>query len=188
MDIIIDMDDICVELLEPWLNVLNKKSKYHREEVDIVNWDIRLAYPDLTSFQIYTPLYDVELWKNVRPVKGAYECMQRLMQEGHRIYIATASYPQNFGIKTEECLFKIFKFIKHEDVICIHNKSLLKGHIMFDDYHENLKNFEGLRVLRTKPYNINCSDDCFDIRTSNENCWEEFYKIVKELEKIVEGT
>ena len=176
------MDDICVNLLHEWLVTLNNiKGVVPKTEKDIVNWDMKLAYPMLTDNQLYSPLYDVEMWKRVQPVDDAYKYLKKLVDEGHEIYIATASYPNSYFIKTEYCLLKHFDFLTPKDVICINNKSLLDGDVLFDDYHENLRNFKGIKVLRNKPYNTNVDTPYVDFRIDT---WEEFYEIVKELVNV----
>lgn len=186
MTIFLDMDDVLVELLDEWCYHLNKVSKFHREVTDIVNWDMKLAYPDLTLNQLYRPLRDVNLWENVKPVQGAYKYVKKLIEDGHKVYIATASYPDSFFLKTEYCLFKIFDFLTPKNLICISDKYLLKGDILFDDYHENLRNFSGFKVLKDAPYNRDCGNECFHFRVSKENAWEEFYEIVNKLNALEE--
>ena len=156
MRIFIDMDDVLVELLDEWLVKLNKISKYHREPEDIVNWDMKLAYPDLTSNQLYNLLFDETMWSNIKPVKNAYKYLKQLIDDGHEVYIATSSSPRSFFIKTEYCLLKHFDFLTPKNLICINDKYLLDGDVLFDDYHENLRKFKGVKVLKDAPYNRNC--------------------------------
>jgi 5'(3')-deoxyribonucleotidase len=144
---------------------------------------MRIAYPTLTDNQLYGCLSDVEFWKRVQPVDGACKYLRLLREEGHKIYVATSSYPLSFWCKTEYCLFKHFDFLTPKNVICINDKSLLDGDILFDDYHENLRNFKGIKVLRNKPYNINVDTPYVDFRIDT---WEEFYEIVTELTKLKE--
>ena len=188
MRIFIDMDDICVNLLHEWLIALNQlPNVIPKTEADIVEWDMKLAYPMLTPNQLYGPLYDSEMWKRVQPVEGAYIHLKKLIEEGHEVYIATASYPNSYFIKTEFCLLKHFDFLTPKNVICINNKSLLDGDILFDDYHENLRKFKGIKVLRDKPYNRNCDRECYHFRVSKDNSWEELYEIVTQVAKLKEN-
>lgn len=187
MRIFIDMDDICVDLLHEWLITLNQLSNVvPQTEADIVDWDMKLAYPMLTPNQIYSPLYDAEMWKRVQPIEGAYKYLKKLIDEGNEVYVATASYPDSYFIKTNYCLLKHFDFLTPKNIICIHDKFLLKGDILFDDYEENLRKFKGIRVLRDRPHNRNCDEECFHFRVSEDNSWEEFYNIVQELKKVEE--
>lgn len=186
MRIFVDMDDVLVELLDEWLLQLNQISKYHREPEDITNWDMKLAYPDLTSKQICRFLSEEYFWNRIRPVKNAYKYLKQLIEDGHEVYIATASYPESFFIKTNYCLLRHFDFLTPKNIICIHNKQLLIGDILFDDYHENLHNFKGVRILKDAAYNINCEKEYFDFRVSKDNAWEEFYSIVKNIQAIKE--
>lgn len=184
MRILLDMDDICVELLEEWTHNLNKISTYHKEPEDIINWDMRLAYPDLEPKSIYNCLNYQSFWENVKPVKDAYKYIKFLMDEGHDIYIATASIPSHLFIKTEYCLFKIFDYLTPKQIISIHDKSLLNADVLFDDYHENLRNFKGIKIMRNAAYNMNCDEECYDFRISRDNTWEEFYNLIKRIESL----
>lgn len=189
MRIFIDMDDICVNLLHEWLINLNQlPGVVPKTEADIVDWDMRLAYPMLTSNQIYGPLYDSEMWKRVQPVEDAYKYLKKMIEDGHHLYIATASYPDSYFIKTTNCLLKHFDYLTPENIICIHDKFLLDGDILFDDYHENLRKFKGIKVLRDKPYNRNCDNECYHFRVSKDKSWEEFYEIVTHVAKLKENT
>lgn len=185
MRVFVDMDDICVDLLSEWLKVLNSyPNVVPKTEEEIVSWNIELAYPTLTRNQIYQPLCQKDFWERVQPIKDAYKYLKLIKEKGHEVYIATASYPDSYAVKTHNCLFKHFDFIGPKDVICINDKSLLDGDILFDDYHENLRNFKGVKVLRNRPYNANCDEECFHIRV---NKWKEFYQIVRELDFLMGG-
>jgi 5'(3')-deoxyribonucleotidase len=184
MRIFVDMDDILVNLLDEWLIHLNNyEGVTPKTKEDITNWNMRLAYPTLTDSQLYGCLSDAEFWQRVQPVKYAYKYLKMLINEGNEVYVATSSYPMSFWVKTENCLFKHFDFLSPKNVVCINNKSLLNGDVLFDDYHENLRKFRGIKVLRDKPYNRNCDNECFHFRI---NTWEEFYNIVQELKKVEE--
>ena len=183
MIVLVDMDDICVNLLHEWLVTLNNyEGVVPKTESDIVSWDMKLAYPTLTKEQIYRPLYDAQMWERVHPVEDAYKYLKKIIEDGHQLYIATASYPDSYFIKTKNCLLKHFDFLTPKNIICIHDKWLLKGDILFDDYHENLRNFGGIKVLRNKPYNMNCDEECYHFRVDK---WKEFYKIVQELDFVM---
>lgn len=186
MTIFVDMDDVLVELIDEWTHELNKISRYNRRPSDMTNWDMKLAYPDLTHNQIFEILGHANFWSNVKQVNDAYMYMKKLIDDGHKVYVATASNPLNFFVKTEYCLFKIFDFLSPSNVICIHDKFLLNGDVLFDDYHENLRNFKGIRILKTAAYNADCSRQCFDFRVSKENAWKEFYEIITAIREVGE--
>lgn len=183
MVIFADMDEVSVKLLQEWLKYLNKYNVKDKSVEDILEWDLSKSYPTLTDEQLYGPLLDIELWKRVQPAGGAYKYLKQLKDDGHQVYIATASYPHSFYLKVKHCLLKHFDFLTQKDIICIHDKSLLRGDILFDDYPENLRNFKGIKVLKNTYYNTKCDDCCVDFRVDE---WEEFYSLVNQLKNVKE--
>lgn len=181
MRIFVDMDDVCVNLMEPWLAILNESASSPKQDSDVRQWDITKLYPDLTADQVFSPLKSERLWQNVIPIKDAYKYLKQLKSDGHEVYIATASMPHSYYLKTTHCLLKWFDFLTPKDVICINNKSLLMGDVLFDDYYENLRNFKGIRVLKDRPFNKDCDKSCYDFRIST---WKMFYKVITELANV----
>lgn len=177
------MDEVLVELLSSWLEYLEVKTGLHRSIEDIVEWDMRKAYPNIPDDVIFEPLTNPDFWKNVSPVKGAYYYLKTLKEEGNEIYVATSSYPESFHYKMENCLLKHFDFLTPKDIICTHHKNFLIGDLLFDDYPENLRNFNGVRVLKDTPYNKSCDESYFDFRINN---WAEFYCIVNDLKILAD--
>lgn len=182
MRIFVDMDNVLVNLQKEWLKHLNTyRGVKYKQEKDITNWEIGNFYPTLTQKQLFDCLFDPDFWERVEPVEDAYKYLKLLKDEGNEVYIATASHHNSLPHKLENCLLKHFDFLTSKDIISIMNKSLLMGDVLFDDYHENLRNFRGIKILMDAPYNANCDDKCFHFRVYN---WEEFYKIIRELKNI----
>ena len=183
MRIFVDMDDILVNLLDEWLIQLNRYKGVQPKTIDdITEWSMNKAYPTLTDYQIFNCLSTAEFWERVNPIPNAYKYLKMLKEDGHEIYVATASYPLPFYHKLEQCLLKHFDFLSSKDIICLHNKSLLDGDVLFDDYHENLRHFKGIKVLRNRPYNMNVETPYVDFRIDT---WEEFYTMIKELTNVL---
>lgn len=183
LTIFVDMDDVLTDLLTPWLHRLNKISSYTHTSEDINVWDMRKHYPDVSPAILYGMLDDWYFWENVKPIEGAYTYLKKIVEDGHNVKIATASSPHSFYEKVTKCLLKHFDFIPSKDVICINDKSLLRGDVLIDDYHENLRKFQGVRILKNAPYNKDCDDVCYHFRADN---WKIIYEIVKELSNIDE--
>ena len=180
MRIIFDMDDTLVGLLDEWLKYLNSyKGIPQKTREDILEWDMRKSYPDLTDEQLYNILSKEQLWNTVQPIVGATECLDKLKQDGHSLYIATASYPLSYYIKLTHCLFKHFTHFNPKNVICIYDKYLLKCDVLVDDNPENLRRSTAVRILIDAPHNRTCDKECYDYRV---NTFEEIYNIIKNID------
>ena len=173
----IDFDGVLNNMLELWLSCLNQRhSGYQVKIEDITDWELSKAYPILTEAELFAPIDEPEFWEAVSIKPEAPEVVERLLAEGHKIYIITSSYYKTLFYKFERCLFKHFPYLKKEDIIITYDKSLIRVDLLLDDAEHNLKDFQGIRVLFDAPYNKDCT--CADYRVAS---WKEFYLLVSEL-------
>lgn len=180
MTILIDMDDTIENLGIAWTNYLNKKYDKNVDWFSIRQWDMKIPYPDLTEEQIFGALSEEELWDTVTAKEDAPYYVKKLMDEGNKVYIVTASWYSTIKTKVERCLFKYFPFISWNQVIVTTDKHLIKGDILLDDNPQNLLNGDYFGILFTAPHNIDYDDSQVDmIRVDN---WKSAYLIIKSYE------
>ena len=89
--VLIDMDDTITDLLGAWVEMLNIRHGTSVNPADVRQWDIAKSFPTLTSEQVFAPLLCDDLWYYVHPKDGAVETVERIMQDGHKVYIVTTS-------------------------------------------------------------------------------------------------
>ena len=91
LTILIDMDDTLEDLLGAWVSILNTRygTSVHKDSVK--QWDMSVAFPSLSKSQVYEPILLDDFWKTVQPKDGAVDVMQKLIGDGHHVYIVTAS-------------------------------------------------------------------------------------------------
>lgn len=178
MTILVDLDDTMVDLLGPWTANLNKKYFLNVKKDDVGEWDMRAAYPTLQEEQIYTPLLEEELWATVKPIDGAVEYIQKLMQQGHEIVVVTATHYDNVGMKMKNVLLKYFPFIPYENVIVAARKQRISGDILIDDGYHNLIGGKYQGILFDAPYNRNFLCRKYGVRRARS--WREVYQIINE--------
>jgi len=176
----LDMDDTISILLEPWVERLNKTHNLNVKVEDIKEWDVAKAFPTLTKKEVYEDvLADEEFWKNnIIPVEGAVEYIQKL-QEKFDVYVVTATYYKNIFAKMEYVLKKYFYFIPENNIIFLHNKQLLNGFVMVDDFDRYLDGGNYHKILINKPYNKKAKGDY--IRVDN---WEEIWYNINMLDEL----
>ena len=168
------MDDTIEDLCSPWVAALNKTYGTSVKPSDIAEWDMKKAFPGLTSKQIYAPLMQEEFWDEVKPIPGAPEALFKFIKDGYRVIIVTASHPETVSAKLNKVLFRYFPFLTYRDVVVASQKDVISGDVFIDDNPQNLiyPASSGLRILFSRPHNlsfnefgdgINRYDNWFDI-------------------------
>ena len=170
------MDDTIENLGETWVAYLNEKYGTSVKRCDVTDWDISKSFPSISKHEVFAPLFDKKMWKRVKPLPGAVEYLKRLMDDGHKVLIVTASHQNSVAIKLNHVLFKYFPFFTYKDVIVTTQKQLINGDIMIDDAPHNLEGGKYFGILVSAPHNrsYDAEKNGF-VRADN---WDEIYKIV----------
>ena len=153
LTILADMDDTIENLPDSRLHMLNVEYGCCVTKDDIKSWNIQEAYPDLTQWEVYAPLFRDELWKDVKPKWDAVKYLKKLQEEGHDIYITTSSNFRTIHTKVESILHRYFPFIDDDHVIVATKKQMIRGDVMVDDAPHNLIDGEYGKILMDAPHN-----------------------------------
>lgn len=149
--LLVDLDDTVWGLLEPWLEILNRRFGTNVHVDDCKTYSITAAFPSLTREQVYSALYDKELYEKVKVFDGASEYLN-LLQEYYDIYFVSSTDPACFIYKFD-LIHKFFPFIKDNHIVFTGTKQIIDGDFLVDD---NLKNLEGGKyrgLLMDAPHN-----------------------------------
>lgn len=185
LTILVDLDDTLENLCETWVDELNRRHELSVTMDDITQWDMTKAFPTLSREQIYQPLVNAELWKRVTPLPEAPEYLKRIIDDGHEVWIVTASYYTALGVKLDNTLFKHFPYITPRNVITAYNKQMIKGDIMIDDAPHNLEGARNLKILVDAPHNR--AFDESTIGAVRAKSWQDIYEFVLEYTKKIGG-
>lgn len=153
LTILVDMDDTIENLMNVWVTYLNERYGLQVKPDDICDWDLSIAYPSLTNSQVYSPLYEDELWRRIEPFPNAAELLEKLIDEGHEVYIVTSSNYQTLKTKMDEVLFRYFPFMDWNHVIVTNKKQMIRGDVLVDDAPHNHIGGQYLRILMDAPHN-----------------------------------
>lgn len=175
------MDDTIENLGSAWVDLLNKRHGTSVVWEDVHYWDFTKVFPELTEEQIYSPLREAELWDNVTPKEDAVFFLEKLIQDGHDVYIVTASLPDSVHLKMTRVLYKYFPYIDTRKIIIAYNKQMIKGDVLVDDAIHNLIGGDFEKILISSPNNITTDETQYGI-TRAEN-WEEIYDIICRLDE-----
>lgn len=170
---IIDVDDVCAELITGWLGRYNSAYHDHLAPRDITSWNVDKFVKDECKGKMYA-LLSSDLYDSIKPVRGALEGVNGLRKLGFRVVFCTALVMRTAGRKFQWLNDNGFSVDQHDYIECS-DKSLVMGDIMFDDRYENARDFTGLGVLFTKPWNASAD---YENRAKN---WKEFLQKAKRL-------
>jgi 5'(3')-deoxyribonucleotidase len=164
--LLIDMDDVLVDLCEAWIEALNARYGTVVKYEDITQWEMKVAFPTLTDNQLFGILNEEFLWKRVKPKGTAVEDVKLAKELGYDVYVCTASHYKTVTNKMVNALIPYFD-IDYKHIIVCHNKGMICGDYLIDDYPGNLKDSKAITFLMDTPYNQNADEMSFDFRVKS---------------------
>lgn len=155
MRIYLDLDETLVNLVDPWLKVLNKMSGHNHTRDVVGAYSVEEHYKDkLSEDEIFIPFNTEGFWSELPPLDGAIDFVQNLLEDAHDVYVVTV--PADSPIchaEKEEWVKTWLPEIGRERLIFCHHKFLLRGDALLDDNPNYLSRFEGARLLFDRPWN-----------------------------------
>lgn len=127
--ILVDADDVCIDHYGMWVTALNQKYGTSVTPEDIKDWDVTKAFPTLTRSQIFGVLETPEFWTLAKAVPGSQEYLQRLHEEGHKIYVVTATDFSHCGAKVQ-VLLELNPFLDKQHILIAYNKQMIRGDVL----------------------------------------------------------
>ena len=184
--IAIDCDNVLNDLCVQTLKLYNRDANDNLLIEDITKYRIDNFVKPEFSDKIKNYFNDTEVWKNINTIKDSQYYIQKLITDGHRVLIVTATEPKNF-YKKEGWLYRFYPFLDlKNNLICIKDKQFLKVDIMFDDYSRNLSNIiddygfnitaDYIKFCFNYPWNQNF--ECDNVNSFRAYDWEDFYNKV----------
>ena len=153
MVILVDMDDTIEQLLPAWVSRANEKYGANVTLDQITDWNVAAPYPGVTKEEIYSVTYEPGFWSSIEPMPGAAEALKHFMDEGHQVFIVTATEPEHVEEKMRGLLFRYFPFLNWEQVIITGRKQMIRGDVLIDDGIHNLEGGAYKKILFTAPHN-----------------------------------
>ena len=153
MTILVDLDDTLEQLLAALVKRANEK--FHRNAMvdDVTDWSIVCAFPGVSKREILDFMREPDFWDDVKPVPGAAEALKHFIEEGHSVYVVTATECEYVKAKMEGVLFRYFPFLSWDQVIITSRKQMIRGDVLIDDGIHNLEGGNYKKILFTAPYN-----------------------------------
>ena len=188
MIIAVDFDNILNNLTEKVLEIYNAQSRKNIKMTELTAYNFYDCLPKDDADGIVKLFKNKNMWDALSPIEGSRDGLQKLIDAGYRVYIVTATAPENFAWKIS-WLKKYFPFFNSDNVIRMKDKSLFKCDIMIEDFYDQLiKNKLCHKVILDYPWNI---DEAKDWVHGTHRCknWKEIVEVVKKIkDEVAEWT
>lgn len=149
--IAIDMDDVLAELLNAWVDVVNKSEDDNVVASNIIGWNVDAHFKCGTKVYEYLS-YD--LYRNL-PVMHESQRVVKALSEKYEIIIVTSATSYLDSLKAKvEWIHEHFDFIPLKNIILCGRKDFIKADIMIDDGVHNIETFDGRGLLFTAGHNL----------------------------------
>jgi 5'(3')-deoxyribonucleotidase len=148
--IALDIDDVCLDLMETWLWMYNHDFDDHLKREQIIDWSISNFVKPVAKIAIYQYIEKPDVFDMSEPIDGALESVEKLRSLGHRIIFVTANNPKNIKY-TWLCRYGFLT--DNKDFVQAYDKSLIIADYLVDDRYDNVVSFNGQGVLINQPWN-----------------------------------
>lgn len=178
----IDLDNVCVSTTQAVCEYINERLPINLTLDDITTYSIEAALPEQYRWIVNAAFNDAAMWKKVKMIQNCAKYIEKLYDDGHEIYFATSSLPQNLRKKMNH-LSRNMEFLPEDYIINhtinIRNKQLLRFDVMIDDCLDNLTGDRTYFSI-TLDYPWNRTDE--DIpRFARAHNWKEIYEEVQNV-------
>lgn len=174
----IDIDNVLNNLNQVWVQALNKQYSLNYQLSDIKQWDMQKTYTTLTKKQIFEPLLDDRLWRNLKPIKGSQQILNTLNNK-YNVKIVTASYYKTIKVKAE-WLKRYYPFLTWEQVVITKDKQSVKCDICVDDAIHNVTNADYIGLLFNYPWNESFNEaHYFNNYIYRVHNWQDIYDSIE---------
>lgn len=136
MKIAIDIDNTIIRTTATLVHYINERLPVNLKMSDITTYSIESALPEQYRWIVEAGFRDKLMWKEVTLLPSAVEVIELLYNEGHDIWFATSSLPENLRKKINH-LSRNLPFFPENFVwrhtINLQDKSLLNVDVLIDD-------------------------------------------------------
>ena len=181
MLIVTDVNGVLNNLMDVMLKEYNNKYNTNYSINSVTTYNLENCFEPDVAKCMKNIFCTSEIWNKVKSVNGAQDALQKLINEGHQVYLATDNDPNTYGAKVK-WIKRFFPFVDASKIICIKDKWIIRADIMIEDNLQTLlaKPYYH-RILMDHPWNQSDRDIVYDVyRCKN---WSDILNVIN---KIVE--
>ena len=182
MVIAIDVDDTICNLQEAVISLFNERFGSHYRLSDFTEYDVINVLPPQDGIAMRDMYGEPGLYDKVKPMSGAPDALEKLINLGHQIYLVTAAIPNTYGEKVA-FIKRFFPYIDENHIVCMKHKWMFKCDIMVEDNIQTLlaKPYYH-RICFDRPWNRVVNDWTYDIHRCKN--WNEIVEVVNKINDL----
>lgn len=179
MIIACDIDNCLNNLQEAVVNLFNSRHGTNYNLNNFIEYNVENVLPVREAIMMKAIYGEKTIYDRVLPIHGANDALQKLLNDGHSVYLVTDAIPSVYEEKIK-WVKHFFPFIDEAHIVSMKHKQLFKCDIMIEDNVQNL--IAGVhyhRICLDYPWNRNVTDYVYDIhRCSN---WKQIVDVVNKI-------
>lgn len=180
MIIACDVDNVINNLQEVVVKLFNKTNGTSYTLDNFTDYNVENVLP-VSEAIVMKEMYGMRgIYQDVKPVLKSQEALQKIINDGHQVYLVTDTIP-SICVEKAKWLHHYFPFIDDAHIVSMKHKHLFKCDLMIEDNAQNL--IAGVhydRICFDRPWNRNVHDYAYDIHRCDN--WKDIINIIKELE------
>lgn len=179
MILCVDVDNVINNLQEAVTNLFNERHGTNYTLDDFHDYNVENVLPVKEAIAMKEMYGESGIYDHVKPITGSQDGIQKLINDGHQVYLVTDAIIKNYHEKVE-WLHHFFPFVDDAHIVAMKHKHLFKCDIMYEDnMHNLLAGVSYHRVCMDYPWNRDGKDYVYDIHRCTN--WGEFLDIVNKL-------
>ena len=181
MIIACDVDNCLNNLQEAVLSLFNERNNTNYTLDDITEYNVENVLPIKQANKMKKMYGENSIYNHVKPIDGTQNALQKLINDGHQIYLVTDAIPKNYNEKVE-WIKHFFPCVDEAHIVSMKHKYLFKCDVMIEDNVQNL--IAGGyydRVLLDYPWNKQVHDEIYGINRCTN--WEDIMNVLNKLDK-----
>ena len=181
MILAIDIDNTICNLQEVVIDLFNQKHKTNYTINDFTDYDVMNVLPTDDAIDMREMYGESGLYDLVKPILGAQDGLQKLINDGHHVYLVTDAIPKTYGEKVD-FVHRYFPFIDDAHIVSMKHKYLFKCDVLIEDNFNNLiaKPYYH-RICLNYPWNQSTKDYVYGIYRCNN--WQEIIAAVNQIDE-----
>ena len=180
MIIAVDMDNVLCNLQEVIINLFNKRHGTHYKLEDFTDYDVAHILPKNEAVLMKTMDGEDNLYSNIKPLAGAQNAIEKLINAGHQVYVVSDVIPKTYAEKADWLKF-YFPQIDQAHIVAMKHKHLLRCDVLIEDSLQNLlakPYYE--RICFDYAWNRRVSDYVYNIHRVHN--WNEVMDVINKLD------